>query len=190
MDKCPKCGSLLNIDEKASGLCFTCKATFKTAISQEQIFNMHENSKKNYLVKFILCLSIIFLILFLFVLSGTKQEYIIEKGNVAQKKITAMQNNIWNTNPSVNTDELDKIIKKRSICIIGMIVSTIVGSSCIIIIKSSSSNKTIVKRDKNTFESNSESISNRLQELKSLLDQGLITQEEYELKKGDILKRL
>ena len=35
MDHCPKCNQTLNIDEKASGRCFTCGETFSSPIPQD-----------------------------------------------------------------------------------------------------------------------------------------------------------
>lgn len=36
MDKCPKCGNILNNDEKACGKCFSCDATFDSNLSKEK----------------------------------------------------------------------------------------------------------------------------------------------------------
>ena len=36
MEKCPKCGSTLNVDEKASGQCFSCNAWFETELTQKK----------------------------------------------------------------------------------------------------------------------------------------------------------
>lgn len=35
MESCPKCNQKLNLDEKASGLCFSCGATFPAIIPQD-----------------------------------------------------------------------------------------------------------------------------------------------------------
>lgn len=35
MDHCPKCNQTLNVDEKASGRCFTCGETFSSPIPQD-----------------------------------------------------------------------------------------------------------------------------------------------------------
>lgn len=35
MDKCPKCGSVLNNDERASGKCFSCGESFVSTLSKE-----------------------------------------------------------------------------------------------------------------------------------------------------------
>ena len=32
MEKCPKCGSTLNVDEKASGKCFSCGTNFESSL--------------------------------------------------------------------------------------------------------------------------------------------------------------
>lgn len=36
MDHCPKCGSELNIDEKASGRCFTCNSVFESILPADK----------------------------------------------------------------------------------------------------------------------------------------------------------
>lgn len=36
MNQCPKCNSTLNIDEKASGKCFSCGATFESILPQNK----------------------------------------------------------------------------------------------------------------------------------------------------------
>lgn len=37
MDYCPKCKAKLNIDEKASGKCFACGATFNSSLSENNL---------------------------------------------------------------------------------------------------------------------------------------------------------
>ena len=35
METCPNCKSKLNIDEKSSGKCFSCGATFESSLSKD-----------------------------------------------------------------------------------------------------------------------------------------------------------
>ena len=49
MNQCPKCKSILNNDEKASGKCFSCGATFESNLPQNTIseINYNENTIAN-----------------------------------------------------------------------------------------------------------------------------------------------
>lgn len=45
MEKCPKCGSSLNTDEKASGKCFSCGITFESNLPKQK--NSSYSNDKN-----------------------------------------------------------------------------------------------------------------------------------------------
>ncbi len=69
MDICPNCKSKLNIDEKASGRCFSCGTTFESSLFKNKR-SRFENNTKNSLYKFLVglfCIIIIFASLFLLV---------------------------------------------------------------------------------------------------------------------------
>ena len=61
MNQCPKCKSILNMDEKASGKCFTCGATFKSNLSQN--INEDISYNENIIAKVLKIMSIAILIL-------------------------------------------------------------------------------------------------------------------------------
>lgn len=52
MKQCPKCDSELNIDERLSGRCFTCKATFKTEnVGNSVKFDKHDKYIGNNIIE-------------------------------------------------------------------------------------------------------------------------------------------
>lgn len=183
MEKCPKCGSSLNIDEKASGRCFGCGTTFESSLPINSN-NEYISNKTNNACSFLCVVSVIMFIICLLIFVGTKQEHIIEKGNVASEEINSI--NIYNLSPDVNTDALDKIIIKRTVCIVGMIISVVVGIIAIIIIKSPSNDIISAQIDMPT----NTGVKSKLQELQSLLDSHIITEEEYQLKRKDIIDKM
>lgn len=183
MEKCPKCGSSLNIDEKASGRCFSCGTTFESIISVKNK-NEYISNKTNNVCTFICILSVVAFIICLLSFIGTKQEYIIEKGNVASKKINSIS--IYNLNPDVNTDALDKIVTKRTVCVVGMLLSIILVIIGIIIIKSPSGKKNELQTENDC----DTKIKQKLQELQSLLASNLITEEEYQSKRKEIIDHM
>lgn len=61
MNQCPKCKSILNMDEKASGKCFTCGATFESNLPQNTNKNIYYN--ENTIAKILKILSIVILVL-------------------------------------------------------------------------------------------------------------------------------
>ncbi len=61
MNQCPKCKSVLNVDEKASGRCFTCGATFESNLPQNT--NESISYSDNTIAKVLKIISIIILIL-------------------------------------------------------------------------------------------------------------------------------
>lgn len=61
MNQCPKCKNVLNNDEKASGKCFLCGATFESNLPQNTI--KENNYNKNTIAKIIKTIAIVILIL-------------------------------------------------------------------------------------------------------------------------------
>lgn len=61
MNQCPKCKSILNNDEKASGKCFSCGATFESNLPQNTISEINYN--ENTIAKMIKVIAIAILIL-------------------------------------------------------------------------------------------------------------------------------
>ena len=61
MNQCPKCKSILNNDEKASGKCFSCGATFESNLPQNTIPEINYN--ENTIAKIINVIAIAMLIL-------------------------------------------------------------------------------------------------------------------------------
>lgn len=186
METCPNCKSKLNIDEKSSGKCFSCGATFESSLPNDKKIHF-ENNTKNNLCKFLIGLFCIIIIICLFVYIDSNEEYTIAKGDVALEKVNSLQSNIWNLNPNVNTSKLDKIIFKRNICV-GSIIISVIGIIICSIILYDKSNKT------EQITTNTQHISNltqsKLQELEQIYKANLITQEEYNNKRKEILDKL
>lgn len=61
MNQCPKCKSILNNDEKASGKCFSCGATFESNLPQNTILETDYN--ENTIAKIIKVVAIVILVL-------------------------------------------------------------------------------------------------------------------------------
>ncbi|PWL68936.1 MAG: hypothetical protein DBY27_05750 [Clostridiaceae bacterium] len=61
MNQCPKCKSILNNDEKASGKCFSCGATFESNLPQNTI--LETNYNENTIAKIIKVVAIVILVL-------------------------------------------------------------------------------------------------------------------------------
>ena len=51
MEKCPNCKSALNIDEKASGKCFSCGASFETELTTTRDYRRSINYGRNSIAK-------------------------------------------------------------------------------------------------------------------------------------------
>ena len=54
MNQCPKCKSILNNDEKASGKCFSCGATFESNLPQNTISEINYGKNEFSFVSFII----------------------------------------------------------------------------------------------------------------------------------------
>ncbi|MBO5174136.1 MAG: hypothetical protein J6B84_03260 [Eubacterium sp.] len=63
MDKCPKCGCMLNNDEKASGKCFSCGETFESILAKDTTSEDNYNDDENSIAKAIKIMASIVLIL-------------------------------------------------------------------------------------------------------------------------------
>jgi predicted PurR-regulated permease PerM len=98
-----------------------------------------------------------------------------------------MQSNIWNLDPDVDTSKFNDIELKRNICVCGIIVSVIGVIICCIILygKSTKTGQIIIK----TQHINN-STQSKLHELEQIYKDNLITQEEYDNKKKEILDKL
>lgn len=147
-----------------------------------------DNNVKNNICKFLIVLFIIMIFISLIVFSNTSRAYISEKANVAQKKINALQTNIWNLNPNVDTSKLDKIELKRIICI-GTIVISVIGIIINCIVLFSKGKKTINPKNVMTNNDSNNSTQSKLKELELMYKNNLITKEEYDSKRKEILDR-
>ena len=183
METCPNYKSKLNIDEKSSEKYFSYGASFESSLPNNKK-SYFESDTKNNLCKFLIGLFCIVAIICLFVYIGSNKEYIIAKGDVALKKVNALQSNIWNLNPDVDTSEFDKIVLKRNICM-GVMVISIIGVIICCIILYSEQNIPIVTKSQN----NNYSTQTKLQELEQIYKNNLITQEEYESKRKEIINK-
>lgn len=99
MDNCPKCQSKLNIDEKCSGRCFSCGATFESPLPKDnRNFNYQAtdttntintintiNTTDNTVAKAIKICGIIIIIL------GTILSFIIAGGNGRKYEFSLLQ---------------------------------------------------------------------------------------------------
>lgn len=186
MDVCPNCKSKLNIDEKSSGRCFSCGTTFESSLPKNK--NLHfESNTKNNLCKFLIGLFCIIAIICLSIFVCSNKEYTIARGDVALEKVNALQSNIWNLDPDIDTSKLNDIELKRNVCAGGIIASVIgVIICCIILYNQSNKAEHIII--------NSQHINNltqsKLQELEQIYKSNLITQEEYDNKRKEILDKL
>lgn len=185
METCPNCGKVLSEDEKIIYKCMSCKQQIKLEYNQ----NNNINNTKNKLCKFLIGLFCISAIICLLIYIGSNEEYTIAKGDVALEKVNLLQSNIWNLNPDVDTSGLDKIVLKRNICIGGMVISIIGVIICCIILYNEQ-NKPIVTKPNNNIQNTNCSIQLKLQELEQIYKNNLITEEEYENKRKEILDKL
>lgn len=183
METCPNCKSKLNIDEKSSGKCFSCGTSFESSLPNDKKSHF-ENNTKNNLSKFLIGLFCITFIVCLFIYIGSNKEYTIAKGDVALEKANSLQSNIWNLNPDVNMSEFNKVVLKRNICIGGMIISIICVIICCIILYSEQNIPIVTKPQNNNY-----STQTKLQELEQIYKNNLITQEEYENKRKEIINK-
>ena len=84
MDICPNCKTKLNIDEKASGKCFSCGATFESSLFKDnKQFNYQ--SSDNTVAKSIKVCGIIIIIL------GTILSFIVAGGNGQKYEFSLLQ---------------------------------------------------------------------------------------------------
>lgn len=74
METCPNCKSKLNIDEKSSGKCFSCGATFESSLPKENK-QLNYNSYDNTVAKLIKICG------FTIIMLGTILSFIIAGGN-------------------------------------------------------------------------------------------------------------
>ncbi len=120
-----------------------------------------------------------------FIFIGTNKDYTIAKGDVALEKVNALQSNIRNLDPDVDTSKLNDIELKRNICVAGIIASVIGVIICCIIMysKSNKAKQTIIQTQHiNNL------IQSKLQELEQIYKNNHITQEEYDNKRKKYLK--
>lgn len=183
METCPNCKLKLNIDEKSSGKCFSCGTSFESSLPNDKKSHFKNNTKNN-LSKFLISLFCTTFIVCLFIYIGSNKEYTIAKGDVALEKVNSLQSNIWNLNPDVNMSELNKIVLKRNICLGGVVISIIGVIICCIILYGEQ-NTLIVTKPQNT----NYSTQTKLQELEQTYKNNLITQEEYENKRKEIINK-
>lgn len=155
---------------------------------------MESGSTKQTLCKFLIGLFAIAILVCGVIYSDTKDDYISAKADVARQKIDSLQSNIWNLNPSADTSELDKVNQKRYICIGGIIVSAIGIVICGIVLYGARNDY-----QKQYYKSSGKNINTgsggsgtqtKLQELKSMYEKNLITEDEYNKKKQELLNRM
>ena len=78
MENCPKCNERLNIDEKSSGRCFSCGATFSSTIpkdDEQASFSTYSNASDNVVAKVVKALGVIIIVL------GTIVSFVITHDN-------------------------------------------------------------------------------------------------------------
>lgn len=177
MKTCPNCGKVLSEDEKILYKCMSCK-------QQIELQYNNTSNTKNHLCKFLIGLFAIGATICLLIHIGTNKEYTIAKGDVALERVNSLQSNIWNLNPDVNTSELDKIVLKRNICI-GTIVVSVIGIIICCIILFGKSEKTIYAQTVIT----NNSTQSKLKELEQIYKNNLITKEEYDNKRKEVLNK-
>ena len=183
METCPNCKLKLNIDEKSSGKCFSCGTSFESSLPNDKKSHFKNNTKNN-LSKFLIGLFCTTFIVCLFIYIGSNKEYTIAKGDVALEKVNSLQSNIWNLNPDVNMSELNKIVLKRNICLGGVVIS-IIGVIICCIISNNKQSVPIIKSQSTNYSTQS-----KLQQLKSMYEEDLITEEEYNTKKQELLSQM
>lgn len=147
--------------------------------------SISDNNVKNNLCKFLIALFAILIFISFCVFSSTKRDYISAKADVAKREISAIQSNIWNLHPDVNTSELDKVVLKRNICIGTIVVSTIGIIVCCIVLFSKSK-ETVYTQPVNP----DNSTQSKLQELEQIYKSNLITEEEYNSKRQGLLSKM
>lgn len=184
MNTCPNCGKILSEDEKILYKCMSCKQQIKLQHVQYNQYNNISNTK-NYLCKFLIGVFTIATVVFLFIYIGSNREYTIAKGDVALEKVNALQSNIWNLNPDIDTTRLDKVVLKRNICIGGIITSIIGGIICCIILYGNKNTPIITKSQNKNYLTQT-----KLEELEQIYKNNLITQEEYKSKRKEIIDKL
>lgn len=100
---------------------------------------------------------------------------------------------------SVDKSELTKVRTERGACVVVMLASGIGIVTCTVILltdKDETPVRTYVSNPlsqeviENTRPASSSTSSNKLKELKKLLDDGLITEEEYERKRKEIISKI
>lgn len=154
-----------------------------------------ENGTKQNICKFLIGVFTIVIFICLVAYSDTESDYISAKADVARQKIDSLQSNIWNLNPSADTSELDKVMQKRYICIGGIVVSSMGIVICGIVLYGArngcSKKKQYVAHTNTYLNSNSGTgTQSKLQELESMYEKNLITEEEYSKKKQDLLNKM
>lgn len=104
-------------------------------------------------------LSVFFIVVFLSMLltcwvvyDKSEPEYIQAQARVAKK--TADSISIFNLNPTVDASEVDDIENKRTLCVVGMIVSAIGIGVCVIILICDYSNNTPNNNNKDNTKEN------------------------------------
>ena len=154
---------------------------------------MEKDSTKQTLCKFLIGLFVITILLCIALYSGTDYDYVSAKADIARNKIEEIRS--WNFNPKVDTSDLDKVTQKRYIYIGGIIVS-VIGIAISGIVLYGSKNDTPYKyvsvspTYSNPKRSSGSETQIKLHELKSMHEKGLITEEEYDKKRKEILSRM
>lgn len=141
---------------------------------------------KNNLCKFFIFLFVVLILISFSIFADTKNEYYLAKNDVtiaeAEKTIQSIYGNF---SADVDTSRLDKVILKRNICI-GTIVVSIIGIIICCIILFSKSKETMYEK---TVDANN-SIQSKLQELEQIYKNNLITEEEYNSKRRELLSKM
>ena len=141
---------------------------------------------KNNLCKFLIGVFCLVFIICLYLYFSSNSEYVIARGDIASQKIDALQSNIWNLNPDIDTSELDKITQKRNIYIASMLMSVFGTIICCIILFSKKTPINHIPDSTNKTYSDA----SKFQKLSELYyDRKLITKEEYEAKRRELLNK-
>ena len=73
MDKCPKCGNVLNNDEKACGKCFSCDATFDSNLPKDNQNPYYSKNTVSSIIKYIGITIIVLGTIYSFVIANDRE---------------------------------------------------------------------------------------------------------------------
>ena len=104
MDKCPKCGAELNNDEKASGKCFSCGASFESSLPKSRVL---KENKKNIVGTVLRYIGVIMIII------GVVN-FIIYSVQTRSFHITGLFNNVYNGFIALGISEIIQLLYEKN----------------------------------------------------------------------------